>query len=77
MLNSSGKHGAAAFVVMCVMDKHGRFESTLIGARAIFVEKARSAFHMEVLAIYRAIEFIMDVIRHPGTAGTAQPLKRH
>jgi hypothetical protein len=54
--------GAAAFVIVAVTDAGEEFQCELIGARGVLVKDARSAFHMEVLALELAIEFALNIM---------------
>ena len=53
--------GAAAFVVVCVREHGGRFESILLGARGLLIKEARSAFHAEVTALDMATQFMCNL----------------
>ena len=54
--------GAAAFVVTCVEWNGECWYSTLLGARGLMIEGARSAFHSEVAALDLAVEFIQKLV---------------
>ena len=57
-----GHVGAAAFVVYGIFDGDGAFQIELIGARGVFIDGSRSAFHAEVSALDLATEWLVELL---------------
>ena len=53
--------GAAAFVVTCIVSVGEGFETVVLGARGVWIEKPRSAFQTEVAALDLATEFCVNL----------------